>query len=611
MRHLAAVTLLAIGLSPHTPCSAQGLANRIARVRDGAVRFSVETRPEICGDGRSIGEETEDGFILYTAWDRGFSISTFDYWAPDCRQGPMRLVVEKAGGEVVDLRAAVAVAWRDDASGTDLGMIAGAEAARWLLDASVTTREDVSRVALLAANAAQDAGIADRLLNMVSNRNLPGHVRQGAMRWVNGAAAREGKVDAADRALRNVAASTSETTDIRERAVRQLRDTPANDRYLKDLYSQASSDLELRERIIRRLGGTDSPDNAAWVRAIALDRNERTALRERAIRVIADRTKSTDLRALFNQLDQPELKERVLRLAGERGGADDRAWITAVALDRGEGLSVRDRAIRVLSGESPSRLRDLYSRLDQVELRERVIRIAADGYDSESTAWLRSIVLNENEHATLRDRALRVLGDRDRGEARRLFDRLVDIELRERALRIAGSTRDTETASWLEGVATNRANPSELRDRALRILGDNDPGAARRLFARLDNDELRDRALRIAGEARASETATWLEGVATDVAYSIDLRDRALRLLAEQAVPSARLGQIYDRLDRHDLRERVIRLLAERSDDDAVAKLINIAENDPDRDLRRSAFRRLGDTNHPRARAFLERTVRP
>ncbi|HEX9580331.1 MAG TPA: HEAT repeat domain-containing protein, partial [Gemmatimonadales bacterium] len=546
MRHAMFVLLAAGPFALPAPGAAQTVATQIDRVRDGTVRLSFDTRPEICGDGRSIGEDTPDGFVLYSSWNDGYSMQTSDHWMPECRSGPLRLVVVKSAGRVHELRAAVGVEWRAQAGVTDLGTVAGVDAATWLLDVAARGDGSISRIALLAANAAQGSAVADRVIAMIRNRALRSDVRQAAMRWVNGMAAREGKADAADRALRGAAADQNEYRDIRDRAVRQLRVTAANDAFLRELYSRLT-DSAVKDRIIRRIAEGRTPESAAWVRALAQNPSERGELRDRALRLMTEEPfEVAEVRDLFSRLDSPALQDRLIRTVAEWGRGQDREWVMTVARDTRQALSVRDRAIRVLAERADRvELRELYGQLHEVELRERVLRGAGDAAGEDGRAWLRSVVLDPNEHPNLRDRALRTLGDADPGEARRLFDRLESEALQVRALRLAAAARDAETPSWLEGVAMGQSHPPGVRDWALRLLG-------------------------------------------------------------ELAVESDRLADLYDRADRSDLRQRVLRLLAERADDAAVEKLIAVAVSDPDPDARRFAVRRLSESRHPRARAFLE-----
>jgi hypothetical protein len=97
--------------------------------------------------------------------------------------------------------------------------------------------------------------------------------------------------------------------------------------------------------------------------------------------------------------------------------------------------------------------------------------------------------------------------------------------------------------------------------------------------------------MRISAEA-GDETA-WLRSIALDEREDASLRDRAVRLMAEQGVSSAELATLYDRMEERAIRSRIIGLLAERGDDAAWAKLEAISRGDADPDLRRRALRTL------------------
>jgi hypothetical protein len=530
---LSIATILAVA-AVFCPLDAQDLADRVNAVRGNTVRLSFPTRPEICGDGKSIGETTADGFTTHTFWSGGYSINNQEFWQLDCRTGPMRLVVERVNGRVTELRAAVGVDWLPDARGTDLGTFTGVEVATWLLDIAAAS-EGISSVAFLAANAAQDAPIAKRLFEIARDGELSSEVRQRAVRWINRAAEREGMVGQADRLLRELVVARAENVEVRERAIRSLRETNENDVWLRERYSRIDR-TQLQERVIRRIGASSSAANVAWLRSLALDANERLELRERALRVIGEKTAGHDeIRALYDRLDRSALKERAVRVVGDNSSPEEKRWIRQVAADRNEPTSVRERAIRIL-GE-----------------------------------------------------------DADLATMQQLFRDTEGSSLRERILRMVGAMRTPDAAAWLEHVATDREEAKELRDRAIRLLGEYESTAVRDLFERLNSDDLRDRALRITSERSDRGTTEWLTGIATSTRYSTQIRDRALRLLGERAVATTELAAIYEDVSGTDLRRRVIRLLAERADDAAVDKLRLIAETDPSRDLRRYASRRLDE----------------
>jgi len=411
MRHLVRTTLVALaGAVSATPAVGQSLSDRISQVRSGTVRLSFATRGSVCGDGQFIGFDLPDAFYLYSSWNDGYSVNVMQDVKPDCRGGPMRLVVVKAGGRVAELRGAVGVSWRASETAVDLGNVGAAEAAEWLVGLAESADDAVARAALLAAAAADSAHITDRVIALARNHRLASGVRERAVRWAAVIGGAEGRGNEADQALRAITADAAEPLSLRERAVRDLRPTAANRAYLRSLY-QRGAEATLRERIIREVGSAGGEDEVAWVRGVALDAGEPVALRERAIRVLAEELdRPGEARALYPRLDQPALRERALRVAVEQGGAAEEAWVREIAEDRGEDLALRDRAIRLLAERGRGTvLRALYPRLERVELRERVVRAIAERNDAEAADWLAQLVLDEREEPALRDRAVRSL----------------------------------------------------------------------------------------------------------------------------------------------------------------------------------------------------------
>jgi hypothetical protein len=471
MRPFALAALVAIaGLPPASPAVGQSLSDRISSVRNGTVRLSFATRDVVCGNEQFVGFDLPEAFYQYSAWNRGYSVNVLRDVTPECRGGPLRLVVVKREGRVTELRAAVGVAWRPSETAVDLGSVPAPAAAEWLVGMAESADDDVARVAWLAMAAADSARITTRVLDLIRNPGVATAVREQAIRWSPVIGGAEGRGDEVDRTLREIAADAGQPASVRERAVRDLRPTPENRAHLRALYRRIDGEA-LRERILREVGSEGGPDEVAWMREVALDGREPVALRERAIRVLAEELDRPDeARALYPRLDQPALRERVLRAVSERGGESEDAWVRTVAEDRGEDLALRDRAIRLLGERGQvGYLRTLYPRLDRVELRERVVRSVAERNDEEAAAWLEQIVLDEREHSALRDRAVRSLAEQGRSSAAlaALYDRVTSTALKQRLIRLFSERRDDAAAEKLARIAAGDPDPG-LRSEAAR-----------------------------------------------------------------------------------------------------------------------------------------------
>jgi hypothetical protein len=471
MRHLVRITLVAsAGAVSATPVVGQSLSDRIAQVRNGTVRLSFATRGFVCGDGQFIGFDLPEGFYTYSNRNVGYSVNVMEDVKPDCRGGPLRLVVVKTGGRVAELRGAVGVSWRASETAVDLGTVGAAEAAEWLVGLAESDDDGVARAALLAAATADSARITGRVIALARNRRLASGIRERAVRWAAVVGGAEGRGNEVDQTLRAITADAAEPLALRDRAVRDLRPTAANRAYLRSLY-QRVADATLRERIIREVGSAGGEDEVAWVRGVALDAGEPVALRERAIRVLAEELdRPGEARALYPRLDQPALRDRALRVAAEQGGASEEAWVREIAEDRGEDLALRDRAIRLLAERGRGAvLRELYPRLERVELRERVVRAIAERNDAEAAAWLAGLVLDEQEQPALRDRAVRALAERGAPsrELAALYDRVTSTSVKQRLIRLFAERRDEAAADKLADIAGTDPDPA-LRSEAAR-----------------------------------------------------------------------------------------------------------------------------------------------
>ena len=90
----------------------------------------------------------------------------------------------------------------------------------------------------------------------------------------------------------------------------------------------------------------------------------------------------------------------------------------------------------------------------------------------------------------------------------------------------------------------------------------------------------------------------------------VDLRKQALFWRGQKNDASVRdLIALYPRLETHELRDHYVFVLSQRHESDAVDKLIDMARNDPDREIRAKAIFWLGQSKDPRVARFLEERI--
>ena len=405
---------LAAAVFARPPVQGPDIARRITSAPDGLVKMTYAARPGVCGDGRSFIAENPGSTREADLWfANGLTVSgTMGDIAARCASGPVRLLLVVRDHRVVDVQPFVGPASAaTERAGTELGTVPVAEISRYLIDLAKTGREGTSRNALLAASLADSVRIADQLATMARNKSLASSAREAALKWVGRVAAREGNRDAL-RVVRAVAEDRDDQVDVRERAIRVIgEEDDGGPAYLRSLYSRLD-DPRLRERVVRVVAESGTKDDMDWIRGIALDRTERTAVRERAVRLIGEASDSRGLRELYDRLDDPTLRERVVRSMADVGDADSRRWLREIVRDAKESSTLRDRAVRSLSesGATTAELVSLYDSVSDRTVRERLVTVLAERGDRAARDKLKSIATDDPDE-DLRRRATRKLAE--------------------------------------------------------------------------------------------------------------------------------------------------------------------------------------------------------
>jgi hypothetical protein len=225
------------------PAGAQSLAER-AQIRNGEVRFSYATRPEVCGSGTNIH----------------VSRSTDD-WESDCEHGPARVVLEWRDGALVDVDTYVGGRWRPaDAGVADLGTVSASAAADLLLDLAERVSGSAGDDLVFPATIADSVEVWPRLLALARNERVSSGTRKSAVFWLGQAAGDRAVAD-----LGELAADENGNREVQESAVfalSQLRDGAGVPMLLE--VARTHPDGKVRKSAMFWLGQSNDP------RAIAL-----------------------------------------------------------------------------------------------------------------------------------------------------------------------------------------------------------------------------------------------------------------------------------------------------------------------------------------------------
>ncbi|MDH5642568.1 MAG: HEAT repeat domain-containing protein [Gemmatimonadota bacterium] len=262
--------------------------------------------------------------------------------------------------------------------------------------------------------------------------------------------------------------------------------------WLIDLASTA--DGELASEALGAAAIADSVDIVPDLTLIVRDSSRPHSLRRSAVFWLGNIGSDAAIPVLEEVVRQSryaDVAETGLFALATHGGETAELIVRDIALNADGAPDLRQHAIFWL-GQGDIRdiefLKSLFYRIEQEDLRERVIFAVAQGDDSAAEEWLLGLVENETLAMDLRNHALFWYGQQ--GSVERLVDILESLperELRERAVFVISQKRNDEAAiSALISIAENDAEP-EIQRKAIFWLGQMDHERAVEYLARLIN----------------------------------------------------------------------------------------------------------------------------
>lgn len=199
--------------------SAQSIASRVAGAKDGIVRMTYASRPDICGHPNGFSTDAKFERGQTTTWERGESRDV--EWDYGCERGPVRLVLDVRRGGITNVHAYVGGRWRPRSDVTDLGEVPSVEAADFLLALAEKSSASIGDRAIFPATIANGADVWPKLIRLARNTSVPNATRRQAVFWVSQAAG-----DAATQGLSDIVTDNSVDRDVREQAVFALSQRP-------------------------------------------------------------------------------------------------------------------------------------------------------------------------------------------------------------------------------------------------------------------------------------------------------------------------------------------------------------------------------------------------
>jgi hypothetical protein len=357
---------------------AQAIAQRVQAVRDGKVRMTYASRPNLCGWGYGISH-TGDNY-----WNRGRSSSnasdrsddvSFD---DDCVRGPVRLVITKRGGDIERIRAYIGGRWRDTPNTTDLGQVSARAAVDYLFDVANSGVGRGAHDAVFPTTLADSVNVTQRLYDLARTDSHEKDTREQAVFWL-------GQQENDDRAV-----------DLLENILRTARSE------------------DIRDKAIFALSQHKSGKGFPILRQYAEDKNAPTDLRGKAIFWLGQRKgeeRFNYLRGLYTRLESSDLKDKVIFAMSQQKDEQSMKWLVDLASNSGEPIEMRKKALfwAGQSSNSSASLVSMYDRMREGEMKEQMIFVLSQRRDREALDKLMSIARNDPDRE-MRRKAMFWLG---------------------------------------------------------------------------------------------------------------------------------------------------------------------------------------------------------
>ena len=404
-----ALVALGSGATSLTGQAGAGLRSRVEGSGDARVQFRYAARADVCGMGNSISV----GRSTFISTGNTGVFEGSDRFV--CRRGPVVVRITRSGGQVVGV--AVEIASESSLEGvTDLGTVAGAAAAEYLLDLAARADGRPGREAILPAVLADSATVWPGLMALARNRDLSRSVRQGAINWLGRELDRTSPEDArrASAALVTLASDPEETLPVRQSAVSVLARSERAD--LSALTRMANgTDAWLRQAAIQALSGSGDPRAREYLRTAFQDPALPEQLRVSVIRGLGREYATMKdlelLRARYPSLGSIAAKQAVLSVLGDQGGGANLQWLLGVAGNVEESPEVRAQAVEAAqrAGASTAQIGKLYDQAPDRRSKESAINALFKNGDRSAVDILVRIARTETD-ATVRRSLINRLG---------------------------------------------------------------------------------------------------------------------------------------------------------------------------------------------------------
>lgn len=403
---------------------AQSLADRVVNASEPRVQFTYSARPDVCGNGRTFIQVS--GNQWYGSWNDG------DRGEP-CAAGPVRVVLDRAGREVVSIATFVGPMPESTPGITDIGRVRARDAAEYLLGLAERAEGRVSRDAVLPAMLADSVDLSARLLAIAKNQNAARETRRTAISWLGRPLdARERPVKDVSDILVQIAKDDDDNQDVRRQALRTLArlEHGAGTAQLTELARDSQRGWMAREAL-SALTSSGDPRARQYLRDVVRRGELNDDVLAAAIRGVGGEYAVGEdiklLRDVYAKLPGDRSRDAALSAIATFGGADNLRWLVAVARDDTQPMQTRRRALQhAYRGGAPvTEIIKIYDETTDNQLKDAVMSVLVESGDKQATDKLMQIA-QKDESTLMRRKAVSVLSRSSDERVKRFLSELVE-----------------------------------------------------------------------------------------------------------------------------------------------------------------------------------------
>ncbi|MBI3790590.1 MAG: hypothetical protein HY275_06905 [Gemmatimonadetes bacterium] len=345
------VVTLALAL-PAVACG-QGLAGRVQGAPDGPVSFTFSARSGTCGNGKTYFR-VDDG-SWHGSWSDGMP-------GDPCTPGPVRVVLQRAGKEIVKVETYVGPVAAD--SIRTLGAVPAREAAAYLMQLASKLDGRPAREAMLPAVLADSAAVTPALMSLAKDADRSREVRRSAISWLYRRRGEPGGVGASaiDRQLDQIVRDRNETESVRQSALGTVGRGDAAEGVAALITYAGSDDAWLARKAFGMLANGGDPRARAFIRSQVMRGDLAEEQRVEAIHGLgSEYGTGADialLRDLYPKLNSDRERDAVISTVSNAGGRANVDWLLDLAKAPTETVQRRRRVLSQLGRVDDPRVKE-------------------------------------------------------------------------------------------------------------------------------------------------------------------------------------------------------------------------------------------------------------